>query len=217
MDEQKSSKKKKHNAYKRWLNTHEGRNYEKYKRLSNKVKSITRKLTKAFEKRLAKKIKENPKAYWKYVNSKRKCKINVNSLLSPDGIITEDNIEKVDILNTLFTSVFTKEDLNGIAEFNANYNGHCIINIKFSEKDIEEILKALKVTKSRGPDNIHPRILKEVAYVLAKPLYLLFRKSIDTGKLPISWKDAHISSVYRSGEKFLPKKLQTNKSYFYCL
>ena len=52
--------KKKHNAYKRWLNTREGRNYEKYKRLSNNVKSITRKLTKAFEKNLAKKIKENP-------------------------------------------------------------------------------------------------------------------------------------------------------------
>ena len=80
--------KKKHNANKRWLNTHEGGNYEKYKRLSNKVKSITRKLTKAFEKNLAKKIKENPKAYWKYVNSKRKCKIKINSLLSPDGIIT---------------------------------------------------------------------------------------------------------------------------------
>ena len=43
--------KKKHNAYKLWLNTHEGRNYEKYKRLSNKVKSITRKLFKAFEKK----------------------------------------------------------------------------------------------------------------------------------------------------------------------
>ena len=42
--------KKKHNAYKRWLNTCEGKNYEKYKRLSNKVKSITRKPTKASEK-----------------------------------------------------------------------------------------------------------------------------------------------------------------------
>ena len=198
--------KKKHNAYKCWLSSHEGRNYEKYKRLRNKVKSITRKLTKAFEKNLAKKIKENPKAYWKYINSKRKCKININSLLSPDGIITEDDTEKVDILNTFFTSVFTKEDLNDIPDFNDNYNGHCIINIQFSEKDIEEILKTLKVTKSPGPDNIHPRIPKELANVLAKPLYLLFRKSIDTGKLPISWKDrAHISSVYKSGEKFLPK------------
>ena len=86
--------KKKQNAYKRWLNTHDGRNYEKYTRLSNKVKSITRILTKPFEKNLAKKIKENPKAYWKYVNSKRKFKININNLLSPDGIITEDDIHK---------------------------------------------------------------------------------------------------------------------------
>ena len=108
-------------------------------------------------------------------------------------------------MNTFFTSVFTREGLNDIPEFNANYNGHCIINIQFSEKDIEKILKALKVTKSSGPDNLHPRILKELANVLAKPLYLLFRKSIDTGKLPFSWKDAHISSVYKFGEKFFPK------------
>ena len=163
-------------------------------------------IKKSFLKNLAKKIKENPRAYWKYVNSKRKCKININSLLSPDGIITENDTGKVDIWNTFFTSVLTKEDLNDIPEFNASYNGHCIINIQFSENDIEEILKALKVTKSPGPDNIQPRILKELANVLAKPLYLLFRKSIDTGKLPNSWKDAHISSVYKSisGENFLP-------------
>ena len=56
MDEQKALKliKKKHNAYKCWSNSHEGRNYEKYKRLSNKVKSITRKLSKAFEKKSSK-------------------------------------------------------------------------------------------------------------------------------------------------------------------
>ena len=72
----------------------------------------------------------------------------MNNLLSPDGIITEGT----DILNTFFTSVFTKEDLNDIPEFNANYNDHCIINIQFSEKNIEEILKALQVTKS--PDQI---------------------------------------------------------------
>ena len=43
--------KKKHNSYKRWINTCEGKNYEKYKKLSNKVKSATRKITKAFEKK----------------------------------------------------------------------------------------------------------------------------------------------------------------------
>ena len=72
--------KKKHNAYKRWINTREGKNYEKYKKLSNKVKSATRKITKAFEKKLVDKIKTNPKAYWNYVNSKKKCKIRINSL-----------------------------------------------------------------------------------------------------------------------------------------
>ena len=48
--------KKKHNAYKHWLNTHEGRNYEKYKKLSNKVKSIKKKSSKKKLKKILKHI-----------------------------------------------------------------------------------------------------------------------------------------------------------------
>ena len=54
-------------------------------------------------------------------------------------------------------SVFTKEDLNDIPEFNASYNGHCIINIQFSEKDIEEILKALTLPVRRGGFGMTPQ------------------------------------------------------------
>ena len=197
--------KKKHNAYKRWINTREGKNYEKYKKLSNKVKAATRKITKAFEKKLVDKIKTNPKAYWNYVNSKKKCKIRINSLRNPDGELTEDDTEKVDILNKFFTSVFTKEDLTNIPELNDDYQGPLLINIDFSESDIEEILKSLKIHKSPGPDNLHPRLLKELATVLSKPFYIIFRISIDTGKLPTKWKDAHVTPVFKSGDKSLPK------------
>ena len=85
-----------------------------------------------------------------------------------------DDTEKVDILNKFFTSVFTKEDLTNIPELNDDFQGSLLINIDFSESDIEEILKSLKIHKSPGPDNLHPRLLKELATVLSKPFYIMF-------------------------------------------
>ena len=45
-------------------------------------------------------------------------------------------------------------------------------------------LKDLKVSKTPGPDGIHPRVLKELASVLAIPLAKIFQTSIDTGYVP---------------------------------
>ena len=49
---------------------------------------------------------------------------------------------------------------------------------------VEKHLKDLKVSKTPGPDGIHPRVLKELASVLAIPLAKIFQTSIDTGYVP---------------------------------
>ena len=36
-------------------------------------------------------------------------------------------------------------------------------------------LKSLNINKSPGPDGIHPRIFKELAYELSEPLSFLFQ------------------------------------------
>ena len=72
--------KKKHNAYKRWIQSSTGTNYIKCRQQCNKVKAITRKSIKVFEKSITDKVKSDPKAFWKYANSKRKCKIKIGDL-----------------------------------------------------------------------------------------------------------------------------------------
>jgi len=47
-------------------------------------------------------------------------------------------------------------------------------NIKFTESDVK-LLQNLNSSKLPGPDNMHPRILKECAQELAVILYMLFR------------------------------------------
>ena len=49
-----------------------------------------------------------------------------------------------------------------------------------------------------------PKILAEAKNELAKPLALLFRKSLATGTLPNDWKEAHVTPIHKKGCKHDP-------------
>ena len=54
-------------------------------------------------------------------------------------------------------------------------------------------LKKLDVTKSPGPEGIHPKILHEIADQLAYPLQLMFDCSFNNKQLPVEWKFANLT------------------------
>ena len=57
---------------------------------------------------------------------------------------------------------------------------------KINEFEIGKNLKKPKKSKSMGPYQIHPMILKECALEYAKPLTILFRQSMKQEKIPNS-------------------------------
>ena len=61
----------------------------------------------------------------------------------------------------------------------------------------------LNINKSCGPDEIHPRILLELADYIAGTVALLFNMTIKHGNLPRDWKWANISPIYKKGSKKL--------------
>ena len=63
------------------------------------------------------------------------------------------------------------------------------------------LLRRRKPNKSPGPDNIHPRLLKELADVLALPISLLFQKSLESKQLPQDWKSANVTPIFKKGNK----------------
>ena len=168
---------------------------------------MTRKSIKAFEKSITDKVKSNPKSFWKYANSKLKCKIKIGDLTADNGSIIDSDENKVDLLNSFFTSVFTKEDLSNMPTFHdrIKQKESFLTNVDFSKEDVRKILHSLDISKSPGPDNFHPRILKELSNELSEPLFLLFSKSLTDGVLPKIWKDAHVTPVYKKGEKCSPR------------
>ena len=77
------------------------------------------------------------------------------------------------------------------------------IGLKFdiNEDMVKEKLLKLKVHKSKGPDGIHPRVLKELASVICVPLAIIFKTSIRSGTLPDEWKLANVTAIHKNGHR----------------
>ena len=76
--------------------------------------------------------------------------------------------------------------------------------INITAKGVEKILKGINPSKAKGPDNIHPRVLKELATELAPTLAHFFQQSVDTGIIPDEWKKANICPLFKKNDRTVP-------------
>ena len=56
--------------------------------------------------------------------------------------------------------------------------------IDITDDDIKKATAKLKPSKSQGPDNLHPKFIKECSEQLNEPLKNIFTKSLNESKLP---------------------------------
>ena len=110
----------------------------------------------------------------------------------------EGDAQKAELLNRQFQTAFSSKEQSTEEEFakrcpmpqlDPTHPLYEDINITVS--GIEKLLKQLNPTKTSRPNNISPRVLKEVASEIAPSLILIYRASIKSGTVPKDWKSAH--------------------------
>ena len=73
-------------------------------------------------------------------------------------------------------------------------------NIVLTSKEVESVLKSLPVGKAVGPDGISNQVLKELSREISPALCGFFNKSLYTGIVPDSFKQAYVSPVHKGGD-----------------
>jgi hypothetical protein len=115
-----------------------------------------------------------------------------------------NDTEKAEILLKQFSSVFTRE-IDGEIPRIATRTQECISELEITVQMVLEELKGLNQNKSCGPDELHPRLLIELADLIALPVTLLFNMTMEHGTLPDDWRRAFVSPIFKKGSRHLPE------------
>ena len=145
----------------------------------------------------------NPKQYWKIMKilMKGKSTTVIPPLLNlNDGSITDDDSEKVELLNNYFVSICDVDDSNAALPSFPKRSNSTISDINIIEDDVVDVIKILKVNKASGPDEISHRMLKLIEMPIARPLAILFNESLKCCKFPNLWKLAHVIPLYKKDD-----------------
>ncbi|GAB0203973.1 mitochondrial enolase superfamily member 1 [Grus japonensis] len=66
---------------------------------------------------------------------------------------------------------------------------------------VSDLLHHLETHKSMGQDGIHPRVLRELVEMLIKPLSIIYQQSWLTREVPVDWRLANVTPIYKKGQK----------------
>ena len=197
-------KKQKHFLWSAYKSSEDPVDLARYQRCRNRLRGLTRQLRKEFECQLVSNIKLNPKAFWRYSNSRLKVKPKIVDLRNSQGSLESQDQVKANILNDFFSGVFTSENMCAMPVLDIRHAGTPITDIEITSQAVEKKLLALNPTSAPGPDEVHSRILRELGHSLAHPLTLLYQRSMDTGMLPEVWKLGKVVPIYKKGDKHNP-------------
>ena len=125
----------------------------------------------------------------------------------------DDRMKKTNILNAQFQSVFSPRTPLSLTALSTRAAGFLrqdgtrnttpkMPPINITEEGVRKRLSQLNPHKAAGPDRITPLVLKELADIIAPVITRLFRASLGQAKTPDTWREAHVTQVYKKREKY---------------
>ncbi|GAB0178252.1 hypothetical protein GRJ2_000290500 [Grus japonensis] len=90
--------------------------WEEYRETVRAARDRVRKAKALIEINLARDVKDNKKSFYRYVSGKRRTRENMGPLQNETGDLVTQDMEKAEVLNDFFASVFTGKSLSHTAQ-----------------------------------------------------------------------------------------------------
>ncbi len=162
--------------------------YKDYCKIRNQVRRLTRKARILQEKSIAENSKTNQKKFWQFTKSQTKTREGIGEL-KVEGQKSNTDGEAAFLLDQ-FTKVFTVEPDGPTPHF-PNKDIHTPVeNLTITVDMVKKKSQSLNITKSAGPDGLHPQI---------------FNSTLSQHQLPSAWKEAIISPIFKKGDRCKPE------------
>ena len=186
----------------------------KRQKLNQEAKDIEKKLQESYrnersamEHRAVAAVKKNSKYFYSYVRKFSKVFTGIGPLTDAAGNVITCSISMAQLLAEQYCSVFStpKEPLKSPEDIFSKETGEIrhetLLDIHFSEEDITKAINEISPTAAAGPDGYPAILLKQCCSSLSKPLYMLWRRSLDTGQIPLLLKTAHVIPIHKGGNR----------------
>ncbi|CAL4152241.1 unnamed protein product, partial [Meganyctiphanes norvegica] len=119
-----------------------------------------------------------------------------------ENLVTS-SIEMAEMLAEQYSSVYSTpgEPLPKANElFSDDHTGNkWLHNITFDEEDIVEAIDQISSSAAAGPDRFPAILLKMCKLSLSKPLFIIWRSSLDCGDIPQRLKTATVVPIHKGG------------------
>ena len=174
----------------------------KFETLRREIKAEVRKQHDLYVNNLVGDVKANPRDFYRYINSQKKDTQGIPPLKRKNGKgVAQSDLEKAEEFNGQFTDVFSKNEHTQVPLLDRS--APFMNDIAVSKDGVIKLLKGLNPSKALGPDELHPRVLKELATELGPVFAHLFQQSIETGEIPKEWSLANICPLFKKSDRSL--------------
>ena len=174
----------------------------KFETLRREIKADVKKQHDLYVNNLVGDIKANPRDFYRYINGQKNNTQGIPPLKRRNGNgVAESELEQADEFNGQFTDVFNKNKHSQVPL--PNRSAPFMNDTVVLAAEVTKLLKGLNPSKALGPDKLHPRVLKELAYESGPVFVHLFQQSTYMGEIPKEWSLANICPPFKKGDRSL--------------
>ena len=191
-------------------------NYANYKIQRNKCTSLRRNAIKDYFRKKTEATESNPREFWDtyrpFLHSKKSKQAN-DIILKENDVIITDKKQIANAFNEHFIHItdglveISEQDfgtdcsahpsIKSIYEQNVDQNMSSVNFRCTNQAEVEKILLNINSRKSPGHDFIQPKLVKESASAIARPLTMIMNDAIIQCRYPCRWKMGQITPLFK--------------------